>query len=237
MNKSLLYFSILILVSNFLLFLIALTNNIGVLGGYFGGLMAIGTDPVIIFMAIIIGTALVVQQSRFSVIYFILASIVGATIFHFMIGTRMFLVDIVRVNVLLIIPSIIIIVASFFGPKSKPDKVKLIKIDPSTQQKIRILILIFGVAISGFILFVDMTTYGSYRIKDTLFGKYISKHLIDYIVSIWITHIVLFIISIIAIFRLRFCIAHVLMTSIDTNEPKQIGNNLAKAIKKFFKGI
>ena len=102
MNKSLLYFSILILVSNFLLFLIALTNNIGVLGGYFGGLMAIGTDPVIIFMAIIIGTALVVQQSRFSVIYFILASIVGATIFHFMIGTRMFLVDIVRVNVLLI---------------------------------------------------------------------------------------------------------------------------------------
>jgi hypothetical protein len=132
MNKSLLYFSILILVSNFLLFLIALTNNIGVLGGYFGGLMAIGTDPVIIFMAIIIGTALVVQQSRFSVIYFILASIVGATIFHFMIGTRMFLVDIVRVNVLLIIPSIIIIVASFFGPKSKPDKVKLIKIDPST---------------------------------------------------------------------------------------------------------
>ena len=237
MNKSLLYFSILILVSNFLFFVVGILANISFVGTFMGGLMAIGTDPIIILMSIVIGTVLINLQSRFLVIYFILASIVGATIFHFMIGTRMFLVDIVRVNVLLIIPSIIIIVASFFGPKSKPVKVKLIKVDPSTQQKIRILILIFGVAISGFILFVDMTTYGSYRIKDTLFGKYVSKHLIDYIVSIWITHIVLFIISIIAIFRLRFCIAHVLMTSIDTNEPKQIGNNLAKAIKKFFKSI
>ena len=119
MKKSLLYFSILIIVSNFLFFLIGFTNNIGFVGAFMGGLMAIGTDPIIIAMAIIIATALLIKQSRFSVVFFILASIVGATVVHFMLGTTKLIVDIIRVDVLLIIPSIIIIVASFFGPKSK----------------------------------------------------------------------------------------------------------------------
>ena len=122
MKKSLLYFSILIIVSNFLFFLIGITNNIGFVGAFMGGLMAIGTDPIIIMMAIIIGSILVIQQFRFSVIFFILTAIVGATVVHFMLGTTKFIVDIIRVDALLIIPSIIIVLASFFGPKSKPIK-------------------------------------------------------------------------------------------------------------------
>ena len=121
MNKLLLYFSILILVSNLLFFLIGFTNNIGFVGAFMGGLMAIGTDPFIIVMAILIGTILVNLKSRFLVIYFILASIVGATVIHYMLGTTIILVAIVRVDALLIIPSIIIIVASFFGKPKLED--------------------------------------------------------------------------------------------------------------------
>ena len=75
---GLLIFSYLIIVLNSLFFLIGFTNNIGVVGGIAGGLMAIGSDTVIIFMAIIIGTGLVVYQSRFSILYFILAIIAEA---------------------------------------------------------------------------------------------------------------------------------------------------------------
>ena len=78
MRKSLIYFSYLIIVLNSLFFLIGFTNNIGVVGGIAGGLMAIGSDTVIIFMAIIIGAGLAVHQSRFSILYFILAAVVGA---------------------------------------------------------------------------------------------------------------------------------------------------------------
>ena len=120
-NKLLLYFSILILVSNLLFFLIGFTNNIGFVGAFMGGLMAIGTDPFIIVMAILIGTILVNLKSRFLVIYFILASIVGATVIHYMLGTTKLIVDIIRVDVLLIIPSIIMIVASFFGKPKLED--------------------------------------------------------------------------------------------------------------------
>ena len=295
MKKSLLYFSILIIVSNFLFFLIGFTNNIGFVGAFMGGLMAIGTDPIIIMMAIIIGTVLVIQQFRFSVIFFILTAIVGATVVHFMLGTTKFIVDIIRVDVLLIIPSIIIVVASFFGPKSKPTKAKLIKVDPSTLKPIRLLILIFSAAISGFILFAD-TTGGHHRITDTFFGKYVSKSLVKpfhmerylnrckvkdlksscynygesrvmrdltvaeinaqiktgqitvlknktlkstYKISMWITHIILFIIFMVIVFKLRFCIAHILLTRTETarSDTKLGGSNLSKTIEKFFKNI
>lgn len=119
MKKSLLYFSILILVSNFLFFAVGILANIGFVGTFMGGLMAIGTDPIIILMSIVIGTVLINLQSRFLVIYFILASIIGATVVHFMLGTTKLIVDIVRFDALLILPSIIIVVASFFGPKVK----------------------------------------------------------------------------------------------------------------------
>ena len=292
MKKSLLYFSILILVSNFLFFLIGFMNNIGAVGAIAGGLMAIGSDPVIIFYAIIIGAGLVVHQSRFSILYFILAAVVGAAVTHYFLGTTKLIVDIIRVDVLLIMPALIVIVASFFTPKSKAIKTELIKVQPSILKVIRILILIFSAAISGFILFAD-TTGGSHRITDTLFGKYISKSLVKpfhmertlnrckvkdlksscynygesrvmrdltveeinkqiktgqikvlkektlkstYKISMWVVHIVLFIISMVAVFKLRFCIVHVLLTR--TRYPEKKGkSNIIESINKFFKSI
>ena len=267
-------------------------NNIGAVGAIAGGLMAIGSDPVIIFYAIIIGAGLVVHQSRFSILYFILAAVVGAAVTHYFLGTTKLIVDIIRVDALLIMPAFIVIVASFFTPKSKAIKTELIKVQPSILKVIRILILIFGAAISGFILFAD-TTGGSHRITDTLFGKYISKSLVKpfhmertlnrckvkdlksscynygesrvmrdltveeinkqiktvqikvlkektlkstYKISMWVVHIVLFIISMVAVFKLRFCIVHVLLTR--TRYPEKKGkSNIIESINKFFKSI
>ena len=285
-------FSILIIVINSLFFLIGFMNNIGAVGAIAGGLMAIGSDPVIIFYAIIIGAGLVVHQSRFSILYFILAAVVGAAVMHYFLGTTKLIVDIIRVDALLIMPALIVIVASFFTPKSKAIKTELIKVQPSILKVIRILILIFGAAISGFILFAD-TTGGSHRITDTLFGKYISKSLVKpfhmertlnrckvkdlksscynygesrvmrdltvaeinkeiktgqitvlkekrlkktYEISMWVVHIVLFIISMVAVFKLRFCIIHVLLTR--TRYPEKKGkSNIIESINKFFKSI
>jgi hypothetical protein len=288
----LLRFSYLIIIANFLFFLIGFMNNIGAVGAIAGGLMAIGSDPVIIFYAIIIGAGLVVHQSRFSILYFILAAVVGAAVTHYFLGTTKLIVDIIRVDALLIMPALIVIVASFFTPKSKAIKTELIKVQPSILKVIRILILIFGAAISGFILFAD-TTGGSHRITDTLFGKYISKSLVKpfhmertlnrckvkdlksscynygesrvmrdltveeinkqiktgqikvlkektlkstYKISMWVVHIVLFIISMVAVFKLRFCIVHVLLTR--TRYPEKKGkSNIIESINKFFKSI
>ena len=285
-------FSILIIVINSLFFLIGFMNNIGAVGAIAGGLMAIGSDPVIIFYAIIIGAGLVVHQSRFSILYFILAAVVGAAVTHYFLGTTKLIVDIIRVDALLIMPAFIVIVASFFTPKSKAIKTELIKVQPSILKVIRILILIFGAAISGFILFAD-TTGGSHRITDTLFGKYISKSLVKpfhmertlnrckvkdlksscynygesrvmrdltveeinkqiktgqikvlkektlkstYKISMWVAHILLFIISMVAVFKLRFCIVHVLLTR--TRYPEKKGkSNIIESINKFFKSI
>ena len=285
-------FSILIIVINSLFFLIGFMNNIGAVGAIAGGLMAIGSDPVIIFYAIIIGAGLVVHQSRFSILYFILAAVVGAAVTHYFLGTTKLIVDIIRVDALLIMPAFIVIVASFFTPKSKAIKTELIKVQPSILKVIRILILIFSAAISGFILFAD-TTGGSHRITDTLFGKYISKSLVKpfhmertlnrckvkdlksscynygesrvmrdltveeinkqiktgqikvlkektlkstYKISMWVVHIVLFIISMVAVFKLRFCIVHVLLTR--TRYPEKKGkSNIIESINKFFKSI
>ena len=288
----LLRFSYLIIIANFLFFLVGFTNNIGIVGSYLGFLGAIGTDPIIIFYAIIIGAGLVVHQSRFSILYFILAAVVGAAAAHYFLGTKMFIIDVVRFDALLIMPALIVIVASFFTPKSKAIKTELIKVQPSILKVIRILILIFGAAISGFILFAD-TTGGSHRITDTLFGKYISKSLVKpfhmertlnrckvkdlksscynygesrvmrdltveeinkqiktgqikvlkektlkstYKISMWVVHIVLFIISMVAVFKLRFCIVHVLLTR--TRYPEKKGkSNIIESINKFFKSI
>ena len=164
MKKSLLYFSIFILVSNFLFFLIGFTNNIGFVGAFMGGLMAIGTDPIIIAMAIIIATALLVKQSRFSVVFFILASIVGATVVHFMLGTTKLIVDIVRVDVLLIIPSIIIVVASFFEPKIKITNKKS-KIKKTIKLPKRLWIALPIIAFI-FLIFYGVTNYESKVVED-----------------------------------------------------------------------
>ena len=294
MRKSLIYFSYLIIVLNSLFFLIGFTNNIGAVGGIAGGLMAIGTDPIIIMMGIIIGTGLVVYQSRFSILYSILAAVVGAAAVHYFLGTTKLIVDIIRVDVLLIIPALIVIVTSFFTKKTK-SKIKYVELP--IHKPIRILILIFGVGISGFVLFAD-TTGGSHRITDTFFGKYVSKSLVkpfhmerklrwckdkylksscrnygeSYLfnagvltvveineqlrtgqikvlkekrlkkthrISMWVAHIILFIISMVAVWKLRFCIAFVITTPMFTPNPKPTKSDfdLAKVIKNFIKKI
>jgi len=163
MKKSLLYFSILIIVLNFLFFLIGFTNNIGFVGAFMGGLMAISTDPIIIVMAILIGTVLVNLQSRFSVIFFILAAVVGAIVVHFILGTTKFIVDVVRVDALLIIPALIIIIASFFTPKIKPTKkTKAIKLPKLPK----LWWVVFPVVAFIFLIFYGVTNYESKVVED-----------------------------------------------------------------------
>ena len=157
---SLLTFSILIIVSNFLFFVVGIVDDVGLVGAFMGGLMAIGTDPIIIAMAILIGTALVVNQSRFSVIFFILAAVVGAIVVHFILGTTRFIVDLVRVDILLIIPALIIIIASFFTPKIKPTKkTKAIKLP-------KLWWVVFPVVAFIFLIFYGVTYYESKVVED-----------------------------------------------------------------------
>jgi len=119
MRKSLLYFSILIIVTNFLFFAVGIIANIGFVGAFMGGLMAIGTDPVILMLGALLGAGLVVKPFKFSVIYLVIGAIFLTMLVHVILGTTRFIVDAVRFDALLIIPSIIIVVTSFFGPKSK----------------------------------------------------------------------------------------------------------------------
>ena len=119
MKNYLLYFSILILVSNFLFFAVGILANISFVGTFMGGLMAIGTDPVILMLGALSGAGLVVKPFKFSVIYLVISAIFLTMLVHVILGTTRFIVDVVRFDALLIIPSIIIVVTSFFGPKSK----------------------------------------------------------------------------------------------------------------------
>ena len=170
MKKSLIYFSYLIIVSNFLFFVVGISANIGFVGAFMGGLMAIGTDPIIIMMGIIIGTALVVHQSRFSILYFILAAVVGAAAVHYFLGTTKVFVDVVRFDALLIMPALIVIVASFFSPKSKPTKkTKAIKLPTIKLPKIKLpKRLWIAVPIIGVIslIFYGVTNYESKVAED-----------------------------------------------------------------------
>ena len=120
MNKSLLYFSILILVSNFLFFAVGIIANIGFVGAFMGGLMAIGTDPVILMLGALLGAGLVVKPFRFSVIYLVIGAIFLTMLVHVILGTTRFIVDVVRFDALLIIPAFVVIITSFFKPKGKP---------------------------------------------------------------------------------------------------------------------
>ena len=301
MKKSLLYFSISILFLNCLFFLIGFGNDAEEVAIFMGGLMAIGTDPVIIVMAILIGTALVVKQSSLSVIYFILASVVGATVVHYMLGTTKLVVDIIRVDALLIIPSIIIIVASFFGPKSKATTKKIKYTELPIHKPLRIIILIFTAVMLWVILINEDRSVRYYKNK-TIFSKYVSKYIIwnnafadrkiiwcmstnepsssyvkgkctlypeelliekgivtkeeinkfikdgstyvqynrKYNGLMWqrSIHWIIALISMVAVWKYRFCIAYIITTPMFTPpEPKPKKSNLVKAIKNFFKSI
>ena len=117
MKKSLLYFSILILVLNFLFFAVGILANISFVGAFMGGLMAIGTDPVILMLGALLGAGLVVKPFRFSVIYLVIGAIFLTMLVHVILGTTRFIVDVVRFDALLIISALIIIVTSFFATK------------------------------------------------------------------------------------------------------------------------
>tara|TARA_R110002153_G_scaffold59087_1_gene161642 strand:- start:30 stop:998 length:969 start_codon:yes stop_codon:yes gene_type:complete len=171
----LLRFSYLIIIANFLFFLVGFTNNIGIVGSYLGFLGAIGTDPIIIFYAIIIGAGLVVHQSKFSILYFILAAVVGAAAAHYFLGTKMFIIDVVRFDALLIMPALIVIVASFFTPKTK-SKIKYTELP--IHRPIRILTLIFT-AVMVWVLFLNEDKSERYYKNKTIFSKYVTKHIIS----------------------------------------------------------
>ena len=165
MKKSLIYFSYLIIVSNFLFFVVGISANIGFVGAFMGGLMAIGTDPIIIMMGIIIGTALVVQQSSFSVIYLWLAAMFSTMLIHVVLDTTKVFVDIVRFDALLIIPALIIIVTSFFSPKSKPTKkTKAIKL-PTIKLPKRLWIAVPIIGVIS-LIFYGVTNYESKVAED-----------------------------------------------------------------------
>ena len=165
MRKSLIYFSYLIVVSNFLFFVVGISANIGFVGAFMGGLMAIGTDPIIIMMGIIIGTALVVHQSSFSVIYLWLAAMFSTMLIHVVLDTTKVFVDIVRFDALLIIPALIIIVTSFFSPKSKPTKkTKAIKL-PTIKLPKRLWIAVPIIGVIS-LIFYGVTNYESKVAED-----------------------------------------------------------------------
>ena len=115
----LLYFSYLIIVTNILILSVGYVANIAFIGSFLGGLMAIGTDPIILMLGALLGAGLVVKPFKFSVIYLVIGAIFLTMLVHVILGTTRFIVDAVRFDALLIIPSIIIVVTSFFGPKSK----------------------------------------------------------------------------------------------------------------------
>ena len=119
MKKSLLYFSILIIGLNILFFLIGFTNNIGFVGTFMGGLLAVGTDPIILILGALLGAGLVVKPLKFSVVYLVIGAIFLTMLVHVILGTTKFIVDVVRFDALLIIPALIVIITSFFATKGK----------------------------------------------------------------------------------------------------------------------
>jgi hypothetical protein len=295
MRNFVLKFALPILICNVLFIYIGFVANIGFVGSFAGGLMAIGTDPIIIMIGVLLGVLTVFKQLNFSLIYLILGAVLSTVVIHFILGTTKFIVDIIRFDALLIISSITILAASFFSPQTKNIKPKIkINTDPSKQRGVRLLILIFSAAIFGFILFSGQTNFSNQnKITRTLFGKYISKDIIksfhkersvmwcedtckptresnlyksgkitkdelnqkiqrgdikvkyygvlkgNYRLSMWIAHIVIFILLMAIVLIFRFHIAHRLtsLTSLTEIKPKKSKSELPKSIKNFFKNI
>ena len=171
----LLIFSYLIIIANFLFFLIGFGNDIGVVGGFMGGLAAIGTDPVVLLLGALLGTGLVARSYKFSVIYLVIGAIFLTMLSHVILGTTKIIVDIARFDAYLIIPSLIIIVTSFFTPKTK-SKIKYTELP--IHRPIRILTLIFT-AVMVWVLFLNEDKSERYYKNKTIFSKYVTKHIIS----------------------------------------------------------
>ena len=252
MRSFVLKFALPILVSNILFIYVGFVANVGFVGSFAGGLMAIGTDPIIILIGVLLGVLTVFQQSKLSLIYLILGAVLATIVIHFILGTNVFIVDIIRFDALLIISSITILVASIFSPRTKDTKTKInINTDPSKQRGVRLLVLIFSAAIFGFFLFSGQTQFNNQnKITKTVVGKYITKDIIrflhkddgylkDYRLSMWIAHIIIFILLMALVFIFRFHITHKLtsLTSLAEVKPVKSKSSVPKSIKKFFKNI
>jgi hypothetical protein len=116
MNKPLLYFSYLIIVANIIILFVGYVANIGFIGSFLGGLMAIGTDPIILLLGALLGGGLVAKSYKFSVVYLWIGAMFLTMLVHVILGTTRVIVDVVKFDALLIISALIIIATSFFRP-------------------------------------------------------------------------------------------------------------------------
>ena len=113
---GLLFFSYLIIVANILFFVVSILGNIGFVGSFIGGLMAIGTDPIILILGALLGAGLVTKPYKFSVIYLWLGAMFLTMLVHVILGTTRVIEDVVKFDALLIISAFIIIATSFLRP-------------------------------------------------------------------------------------------------------------------------
>ena len=118
MIKSLLYFSILIIVSNILIIGIGFITNLVFIGTFMGGLMVVGGDPIILILGTLLGAGLVAKPLKLSVLYLWLSALFLTMLVHVVLGTTSVIVDVVKFDALLIIPALIVIVTSIFNPKN-----------------------------------------------------------------------------------------------------------------------
>ncbi|MDB0045661.1 hypothetical protein N9F20_03075 [Candidatus Pelagibacter sp.] len=116
MNKPLLYFSYLIIVANIIILSVGYVANIGFIGSFLSGLMAIGTDPTILLLGALLGGGLVAKSYKFSVVYLWIGAMFLTMLVHVILGTTRVIVDVVKFDALLIISALIIIATSFFRP-------------------------------------------------------------------------------------------------------------------------
>ena len=94
---------------------------------------------------------------------------------HVILGTTKIIVDIARFDAYLIIPSLIIIVTSFFTPKTK-SKIKYTELP--IHRPIRILTLIFT-AVMVWVIFLNEDKSERYYKNKTIFSKYVTKYIIS----------------------------------------------------------
>ena len=118
MKKSLLYFSILIIGSNILIIGVGFVANITFIGTLMGGLMVVGTDPIILMLGAVLGVGLVAKPLKLSVVYLWIGALFLTMLVHVVLGTTKVIVDVVRFDALLIIPALVVIVTSIFKPRN-----------------------------------------------------------------------------------------------------------------------
>ena len=90
--------------------------NIAFIGFFLSGLMAIGTDPIILILGALLGAGLVAKPYKFSIIYLWIGAMFLTMLVHVILGTTKVMVDVVKFDALLIISALIIIITSFFRP-------------------------------------------------------------------------------------------------------------------------